>query len=322
MPFQQPPSALCSDGDWPPETRTPLPAGAAVRAATICSRRQTGACCAHTKLPCGDASRLSDRLRMGTTDSALFRIFGQTAYQKCRAPTSFQERFASLCCRSFGAQASASPQPPPCRSVGEEADAVTPSGHTCQPFSCRRVMMLFGTVSSMPALRRIPLLATAAVVGCAVLPPEGPSVMALPGSRQTFQQFRLDDGDCRAYASHSIAPRTAAAAAVESGVTSAAIGTAVGAVAGAAMGGSRGAAAGAGVGLLAGSASGVSASRESSYTLQRRYDQHYIQCMYGRGHKVPLTGRVSWTENSVPQPRSALPPPPPPPQGAPPPPPR
>lgn len=177
----------------------------------------------------------------------------------------------------------------------------------------------------MPALRRIPVfLAAATVVGCAVLPPEGPSVMALPGSRQTFQQFRLDDADCRAYASQSIAQRSAAAAAVESGVASAAIGTAVGAVAGAAMGGSRGAAVGAGVGLLGGSASGVSASRESSYTLQRRYDQHYVQCMYGRGHKVPLTGNVSWSEGSATQPRpaNALPPPPPPPYGSPPPPPR
>lgn len=35
--------------------------------------------------------------------------------------------------------------------------------------------------------------------GCASVP-TGPSVMALPGSGRSFEQFRYDESDCRQYA--------------------------------------------------------------------------------------------------------------------------
>ncbi|HPU80273.1 MAG TPA: glycine zipper family protein [Accumulibacter sp.] len=176
----------------------------------------------------------------------------------------------------------------------------------------------------------MPLLAVI-LSACVVLPPEGPSVMVLPGSGQRFEQFRADDAMCRNFASQAIAPRTPQSAAVDAGVASAALGTVIGAALGAAVDGSRGAAVGAGIGLLAGSSSGVAAANASSYGLQRRYDQNYLQCMYSRGHKVPLPVGYPLRETSAarpaapgwvpPPPPRGAPPPPPPPFGAPPPPP-
>ncbi len=166
----------------------------------------------------------------------------------------------------------------------------------------------------------LPLLAVT-LTACVSLPPEGPSVMALPGSGRSFEAFRADDAWCRNYAQQSISPKTPETAAVNAGVASAAVGTAVGAAVGAAVDGSSGAAVGAGFGLLVGSASGVSASNASSYELQRRYDQGYVQCMYARGHKVPvIAGYYSLPSSSAPS-SPAPTPPPPPPRGAPPPPP-
>jgi hypothetical protein len=162
--------------------------------------------------------------------------------------------------------------------------------------------------------------ALALLAGCVSMP-SGPSVMVLPGTGKTFDQFRVDDLDCRAYANYQVGGENANDAAVNSGVKSAAIGTAIGAVAGAAIGGRSGAAAGAGVGLLGGSAVGASSGTASGYELQRRYDHGYQQCMYSKGHRVPTAGRFD-NGNGYSRPtRSAAVPPPPPPAGTPPPPP-
>ncbi len=128
--------------------------------------------------------------------------------------------------------------------------------------------------------------ATLLLGACATVPPSGPSVMVLPGSGKTFEQFRGDDFECRQFAGNQ-AGTTAQQASVDSGVKSAAIGTAVGAVAGALLGGHQGAGAGAGAGLLVGSVAGAGAAQQSSYTLQQRYDIAYTQCMYAKGNKVP-----------------------------------
>lgn len=154
------------------------------------------------------------------------------------------------------------------------------------------------------------------VAGCTTLP-TGPSVMALPGTQMSFDQFRLDDMDCRNYAAQSVGGPNAQQAAENSAARSAAIATAVGAVAGAAIGGnSRGAAVGAGTGLLFGSAAGSAAGDTSGRTVQQRYDIGYTQCMYAKGHKVPISGSFT----SAPQ-RPAYAPPPPPGATTPPPPP-
>ena len=98
-----------------------------------------------------------------------------------------------------------------------------------------------------------------AVTGCASLP-NGPSVMVLPGTGLSFEQFRNDDAICQQYAFFQVGGTTANQAAMKSGVTSAIVGTALGVAAGAAIGGGSGAAIGAGSGLVAGSMVGTGAA--------------------------------------------------------------
>jgi hypothetical protein len=156
-------------------------------------------------------------------------------------------------------------------------------------------------------------------VGCATPPPSGPSVMVLPGSGKNFDQFRYDDYECRQYASSQVGGATAQQASTESGVKSAAIGTAVGAAAGGLMAGNSGAGVGAGVGLAAGALAGTGAANSSAYTVQQRYDVGYQQCMYAKGHQIPMAAsRYTPRSGNI---RQASPPPPPPPAGTPPPPP-
>lgn len=171
----------------------------------------------------------------------------------------------------------------------------------------------------------VPLGAVALLTGCATLP-AGPSVMVLPGDRSTFEQFQVDDVSCREWAARQagVPPEKAHQRTVVSG---AAIGTAVGAAAGAAIGAAAGgpatgAAIGAGVGLLGGSAVGADYAYAAYGSAQGRYDAAYMQCMYAKGHQIPVArGAVA------PRPAAAAtsPPPPPgvpaPPAGTPPPPP-
>jgi len=144
--------------------------------------------------------------------------------------------------------------------------------------------------------------------------------MVLPGSGKSFDQFRADDFDCRQFASSQVGGTTANQTAIDSGVKSAAVGALIGAVAGAAIDGSSGAGVGAGTGLAVGALAGAGAGQDSAYVLQRRYDFGYVQCMYARGHKVPVSGQLA-SPNPVPASAGAPPaqgsPPPP---GAPPPP--
>lgn len=158
-----------------------------------------------------------------------------------------------------------------------------------------------------------------ALAGCASLP-DGPSMLVLPGTGKSFQQFQADDAMCRQYA-HRQVGGSAQLAADASGVRSAALGTAVGAIAGAAIDGSRGAAVGAGSGLLLGTVSGTGTGQVSAAALQRRYDHAYVQCMYAQGHRVPMSGQLGGSAYrssssrylpSVPPPPPGTPPPPPP----------
>jgi len=171
-------------------------------------------------------------------------------------------------------------------------------------------------------LRVSPLLALLVLGACTTIP-TGPSVMALPGTGKSFDQFRADDADCRQFALGQAGGATANEAAVDSGVKSAAVGAAVGALAGAAMGGRQGAGVGAGVGLLAGSAAGANAGHASGYGAQRRYDNAYIQCMYAKGDRVPVSGQMmsAPARPVTPPPYGGASAPPPPPPGNPPPPP-
>jgi hypothetical protein len=165
------------------------------------------------------------------------------------------------------------------------------------------------------------------LLGACVSMPSGPSILVLPGTGKTFDQFRFDETDCRGYANSLLGGQDPNAAAANAGLKSAAVGTAIGAVAGAAIGGREGAAVGAGGGALVGGVAGTGAASSSQYGLQRRYDNAYLQCMYAKGHRVPVSGSFtavppSNTPPPPPPPPSATTPPPPPAGTPPPPPPR
>ncbi|OQW41057.1 MAG: hypothetical protein A4S08_12900 [Proteobacteria bacterium SG_bin4] len=77
--------------------------------------------------------------------------------------------------------------------------------------------------------------------------PTAPSVITLPGKGISFEQFRVDDYDCRMLAFQHLegkTPQSAPAAA-------------------------------------------------AMHRNQRQFDIHYIQCMYARGHRVPMLGRLT-----------------------------
>ncbi len=147
--------------------------------------------------------------------------------------------------------------------------------------------------SSTPIRVALPLCAVALALlgGCAVVPPSGPSVVALPRSGEPLGQFQQDDYACRNYAFRSSDPAGASQSATTNSVNSAAVGTlggaAVGALIGAAAGNAgAGAAIGAGSGLLVGGAAGANGAQYSANSLQARYDAAYSQCMTSKGNTI------------------------------------
>ena len=170
-----------------------------------------------------------------------------------------------------------------------------------------------------PRVPRVAAVVVAALaLGACATVPTGPSMLVLPGSTKTFDQFRYDDAACRNYAMQQIGGASAAQIANDSAVRSGVAGAAIGAIAGAAIGGSRGAGVGAGTGLIVGSASGSGAAQYSSWGAQRAYDNAYVQCMYSMGHRVPVSGRFSQGTIQYQAPASAYGSVPPPPVGMPP----
>lgn len=169
-------------------------------------------------------------------------------------------------------------------------------------------------------IRPLVILGAVALAGCATPPPSGPSMLVLPGTGKSFDHFRADEVDCRGYAHATLGGRTTEKAAEDAAIKSAVVGTAVGTAVGAAVGGHQGAAVGAGVGLAGGALAGNDYSAHASSSLQRRYDNAYIQCMYAKGHKVPVSGRFEHraVSSSPSSPQGARQPPPPPPAGTPP----
>jgi hypothetical protein len=74
-------------------------------------------------------------------------------------------------------------------------------------------------------LRPVTLLAAIPLAACAVAPPSGPTVVAMPHSGESLSQFQADELACRNYAQLQIAPPGATqAAANRSAVGSAAAG--------------------------------------------------------------------------------------------------
>ena len=165
---------------------------------------------------------------------------------------------------------------------------------------------------------------------CATVP-TGPSVMVLPGSTKTFEQFQQDDAICRQWAQQQTGT-SAGKASSNTTATGAVLGTAVGAAAGAAIGAAAGnpaagAAIGAGTGLVGGTAVGAGQGHGAYQSVQQRYNMAFMQCMYAKGNQIPVArgSVVPGYSHSAPPPPPATPPRaptvPPPPAGNPPPPP-
>jgi hypothetical protein len=162
-------------------------------------------------------------------------------------------------------------------------------------------------------------LAVAVLVTGCVTVPSGPSVTVLPGTGRPFDQFQADDASCRQFAAQQSGVSTNQAGA-DNVVAGAGIGTLLGAAAGAAIGAiagspATGAAVGAGFGLLGGSAVGAGNAQTAQVSVQRRYDAAYLQCMYAKGHQVPVArgSQRPYTQSSAVTPPAGSPPPPPPP---------
>ncbi|MBR0654234.1 glycine zipper family protein [Plastoroseomonas arctica] len=134
------------------------------------------------------------------------------------------------------------------------------------------------------------VLLPVALGACAVVRPEGPSVLALPAQGRDLATFNAQEVNCRGYADAQIGPADAARG-TDAAVGTAVVGTAIGAAAGALIGSASGnvgagAAIGAGTGLAAGSVVGASGAQASSSELQGRYDAAYIQCITSSGNQV------------------------------------
>src|SRR5262245_2974000 len=157
---------------------------------------------------------------------------------------------------------------------------------------------------------RLTFAALAAIVlttGCAVAP-TGPSMPAMPGSRKAWDQFQVDDAQCRQVALNRSGPPSEAAA--TAGVGSAIVGTAIGAAVGGLVGGNSGAAVGAGMGLFTGSVVGANNAYAAGATTQQIYDNAYFQCMYAMGNRVPAPpGYAAAMRSASVAPRVTAPPP-------------
>lgn len=143
----------------------------------------------------------------------------------------------------------------------------------------RRTRMTIGVASAL------------ALSACAVAPPSGPRVMALPGAGKDFGTFQQEDAICREFASNQTGGVAGAQAATNNAVGSAVVGTAVGAGLGAALGSlsgqmGAGAAIGGVAGALVGGSAGANGAAYSAADLQQRYDASYTQCMYAHGDFV------------------------------------
>jgi hypothetical protein len=132
---------------------------------------------------------------------------------------------------------------------------------------------------------------TLVLTACAVAPPIGPAVVALPNEGKDLGQFQREDAACRGYAEQQIGSASSQQTANQNAIGSTAAGTAAGAAAGAIVGAAAGAAGigaavGAGTGLLLGSSVAAAGASSSAAMLQQHYDIDYAQCMTANGNSV------------------------------------
>jgi hypothetical protein len=127
-----------------------------------------------------------------------------------------------------------------------------------------------------------------ALTACANMP-TGPAVMVLPGTGISLDRFSNDNTVCQQFALAQVGGLSPNQAAINNGVASAALGTAIGASSGEAV--------------------GAGAASSSMEVNQQRYDVAYIQCMFAKGHQVPVSGQFTPSQSQI-SPAAAMPPPP------------
>jgi hypothetical protein len=147
--------------------------------------------------------------------------------------------------------------------------------------------------------KTLPVLGAALLLPACATTPTGPMVRVMPAPNKPFEVFALEQTDCEHYASDQVAGGAQAANNRALGAT--ALGAVLGLGVGAATGSGRAATVGAASGGAIGAAVGANQSSYVGYSLQRRYDIAYSQCMYAKGNYVPRM-------------MAAAPPPPPPPR--------
>lgn len=135
--------------------------------------------------------------------------------------------------------------------------------------------------------------------GCATTP-TGPMVRVMPAPNKPFEVFAQDQTECEHYASNQVAG--AAQVANNRAIGATALGAIFGLGVGAATGSGRAAAVGAATGGAIGATVGANQSAYAGFSLQRRYDIAYSQCMYAKGNYVP--GMMAAVPLPPPPPRS------------------
>jgi outer membrane lipoprotein SlyB len=137
------------------------------------------------------------------------------------------------------------------------------------------------------------------LTGCATTP-TGPMVRVMPAPNKPLEVFAQEQADCEHYASDQVVGGAQAANNRALGAT--ALGAVLGLGVGAATGSGRAATVGAATGGAIGAAVGANQSSYAGYSLQRRYDIAFSQCMYAKGNYVP--GMMAATPPPPPPPRS------------------
>ena len=126
-----------------------------------------------------------------------------------------------------------------------------------------------------------------AVLTACVSAPTGPTITIMPREGKSFEEFKKDDEECRAFAAQSV--KEGNTAALKEGAISAATGAAIGAAAGALYqgGSSTNVGTGAAIGMVGGAAVGAMGASSKETQAQTQYNTAYQQCMYTKGNQVP-----------------------------------
>ncbi len=127
------------------------------------------------------------------------------------------------------------------------------------------------------------------LAGCAQTP-LGPTVQVMPGPGKSFEAFRADQANCKAFAADQVRGQAdnANQRAVGAAALTTALGVGIGALAGSVTGNvGAGAAIGGAAGVGVGAGIGAGNSGNEQYNIQQQYDNAFAQCMFAKGEQVP-----------------------------------